>query len=65
MQHYTTLDKMLTIHGDRLIRSWTLKPSITADDARSVFDYVLNKRPCFAARGQSPRRRTSTPVACL
>lgn len=52
MQHYTANDKMLTIHGDRLIKSWTLKKSITADDARSVFDYVLNKRPCYDVDGR-------------
>ena len=27
MQHYTTTDKMLTIHEDRLIADWTLKKS--------------------------------------
>lgn len=52
MQHYTTSDKMLTIHKDRLIKSWTLKKSISADDARSVFDYVLNKRPCYDVDGR-------------
>ena len=34
MQHYTTNDTMLTIHADRLIKDWTLKESITPDDAR-------------------------------
>lgn len=52
MQHYTTTDKMLTIHEDRLIKDWTLKKSITDADALSVFDYILNKCPCYDAEGR-------------
>ena len=52
MQHYTSKDKMLTIHPDRLIKDWTLRKSITDADALSIFDYTLNKCPCFDAGGR-------------
>ena len=52
MQHYTTSDKMLTIHADKLIPEWELKKSITDADALSVFDYTLNKCPCFDMDGR-------------
>lgn len=52
MQHYTTKDKMLTIHADKLIPEWELKKSITDADALSVFDYTLNKCPCFDVDGR-------------
>lgn len=52
MQHYTTRDKMLTIHEDRLIKDWELKKSITDADALSVYDYILNKCPCYDADGR-------------
>ena len=52
MQHYKENDKMLTIHKDRLIDAWTLKPSITVDDVRGVFDFTLEKRPCFDMDGR-------------
>lgn len=47
MQHYTKNDKMLTVHADRLIKDWTVKKSITDADALAVFDYTLNKCPCY------------------
>ena len=43
---------MLTIHADRLIKDWTLKKSITPDDARGVFDFTLQKMPCFDSAGR-------------
>lgn len=52
MQHYTSKDRMLTIHADKLIPAWELKKSITDADALSVFDYVLNKCPCYDADGR-------------
>lgn len=52
MQHYTTTDKMLTIHEDRLIKDWTLKKAITPKDAQSVFDFYLGKLPCFDSAGR-------------
>lgn len=52
MQHYTEKDKMLTIHGDRLIKEWTLKDEITNEDAMSVFDYTLNKCACYDMDGR-------------
>ena len=52
MQHYTTRDKMLTIHADKLISAWELNKSITDADALSVFDYTLNKCPCYDMDGR-------------
>lgn len=52
MQHYTSKDKILTIHADKLIPAWELKKSIADADSLSVFDYVLNKCPCFDASGR-------------
>lgn len=52
MQHYKENDTMLTIHPDRLIKSWTLKDAITPDDVRDVFDFKLVKAPCYDFTGR-------------
>ena len=52
MRHMKDNDKMMTIHKDRLIPSWELKPSITVDDVRGVFDFSLVKSPCYDVDGR-------------
>ena len=52
MQHYTKADRMLTIHGDRLIKDWELRPEIAPEDVRGLFNYELRKCPCFDMDGR-------------
>lgn len=52
MQHYLANDKMVTIHADRLIKGWEVKDAIAPSDVKPLFDYTIEKCPCFDNAGR-------------